>query len=137
LKVKEAKECGVYLRWIDRHGWMRYWLFHEGEMNEVTKGAVALEGVHVAQLYEYEKQVYARKDVVKSVRLCAPLVDNEQWDILSTICTSVVVEMYYGGEWFPVVIDGQSVVKKGEKERRPLNDFECVMVWPKILNQML
>lgn len=136
LKVKEAKECGVYLRWIDRHGWMRYWLFEKGQTTTTGKSLDALKGVHEGSSYEYRMARYAGKEASKSVKLCASLITDEETDIVEQVALSPVVDMWTGAEWLPVNIEALGVTRGG-KDWRPLNNFECVMVYPELMLQRL
>jgi hypothetical protein len=136
LKVQEAKECGVYLRWIDRHGWMRYWLFEKGQITTMGKSLDALKGVHEGVSYEYRMARYAGKEASKSVKLCAPLITDEETDIVEQVALSPVVDMWTGKEWIPVNIEAFGVTRGG-KDWRPLNNFECVMVYPELMVQRL
>lgn len=136
LKVKEAKDCGVYLRWIDRHGWMRYWLFEKGQTTTTGKSLDALKGVHEGASYEYRMARYAGKEASKSVKLCAPLITDEETDIVEQVALSPVVDMWTGAEWLPVNIEALGVTRGG-KDWRPLNNFECVLVYPELMVQRL
>jgi hypothetical protein len=136
LKVKEAKECGVYLRWVDRHGWMRYWLFEKGQITTTGKSLDALKGVHEGASYEYRMARYAGKEASKSMKLCAPLITDEETDIVEQVALSPVVDMWTGAEWLPVNIEALGVTRGG-KDWRPLNNFECVMVYPELMVQRL
>lgn len=135
LKVEEVRECGVYLRWIDRHGWLRYWLFDEGQETTASKALDAVKSVHVGK-HEYVVSRYIGKQAGKSVKLCAPSVTDEEYAMLEQIATSPVVDMWTGSEWIPVNIEALSVTRGG-KDWKPLNDFECVMSYPEVVAQRL
>lgn len=132
LDVNERNECGVYLRWVDRHGWLRYWLFDRGQETVEAKNKEELRSVWS----KFRVRRYAKKDVVKTVKLCAPSVNDEELTMLEQLGTSVVVDMWTGDEWCPVTIDDVSVTRGG-KDWRPLNDYECVMRLPDVATQNL
>lgn len=136
LKVQEANECGVYLRWIDRHGWLRYWLFEKGQTTTTGKSLDVMKGIHEGVVYEYKVARYAGKEAAKSIKLCAPLITDEEMDIVEQVALSPVVDAWIGDEWIPVNIEALGVTRGG-KDWRPLNNFECVMVYPELMIQRL
>lgn len=132
LIVDECTE-GVYLRWIDRHGFCNYHLFHEGENTQTDKALDKIANVYEAS-YQYDASIFAGKEAEKTIKLGAPLVDDDAFWKLSMLCTSPVVEMYVGNDtWVPVSIAPMSIVK-GTK---PLNDMEFVLTLPTIMTQRL
>lgn len=133
LNVSEG--CGCYLRWIDRHGWLRYWLFDKGLSTVSNKGNDAIEYIYMG-LHEHRYKRQVGKTVMKSIKLCAPLVNDEELEMLEQLAGSPVVDMWTGSEWIPVIIEDMNV-SKGGKDWKPLNDFECVMSYPEIVSQKL
>lgn len=128
-------ECtdGIYLRWIDRHGWRQYHLFDEGDLTQTDKAMDKVTDVHEAS-YHYNADVYQGKEVEKTVKLGAPLVDVDTFEKLMTLATSPVVELYAGDDvWIPVNI-APLTITKGSK---PLNDMEFVMYYPEVMTQRL
>lgn len=126
-------EEGVYLRWIDRHGFYRYWLFVTGEESrEITSEGEFMRN----NLWAYSdivgymgtfgrNQRYQRKDVLT---LCAPSVDSDTFDMLQDLTSSPVVDMYLGGDanegedrWQSVTIKAGSYTKTSAT----LQDFVC------------
>lgn len=137
LVVKEASVCGLYLRWVDRHGWLRYWLFDEGKSTTTSKALNSVECVSVEPYdFPYMSSRYIGKEADRSVRLCAPLVTDEELDVLEQLPTAAVVDLWTGEGWVPVNIEGMSVTRGG-KDWPTLNDFECVMVYPEVMTQRL
>lgn len=126
-------ECGVYVRWIDRHGWRRYWLFDEGEHTQADKAGDVLKKVYDGWAYEIETGSYMQKTGARSVKIGASLVDEEQLEQLMMLCTSPVVEVYEAGAWIPVNIEPLTVVR--DKKRNPLKDIEMVMTYPELMTQ--
>ena len=126
---------GVYLRWIDRHGMWRHWLFASGEESR----AVTADGEFVRNQLENQaetygmlgnngrRHTYSREDTVE---LCAPLVDSETFDILQDLTTSPVVDMYIGKEDDDYAAWQSVTIKDGtyQKTTADLQDFVCNMV---------
>ena len=131
---RDGRDCGAYLRWIDRHGMMQYYLFDMGEHSQIDKAADMKKGVFTGESYEYLTSVYERKEATHNVRLCAPLVMDEVFERLKTLNTSPCVELYYNGEWLPVNIEPVSVQKA---KRKVLQDYEVNMIYPVMMMQML
>lgn len=101
INIVDGMECGVYLRWINRHGFTCYHLFKAGDrQHQVTSS----EDIYRNELADYDedygyqyasghKQNHARQDVLP---VCAPLVDRETWDYLLDAATSPIVDMFMG-----------------------------------------
>lgn len=129
-------EEGIYLRWIDRHGFYRYWLFTAGDESRaissdagyMRNNLMAYQGISGWVGAYGRKGSYAREDTIS---LCAPSVDSETFDMLQDLTTSPVVDMYLGGDadsgedkWKSVTINAATYNKTGA----PLQDFVCNMV---------
>ena len=133
---RDDTESGIYLRWIDRHGFIRYWLFASGE--ETREIASDLSFIRnnlcgYSDIYGYvgdsgRRQGYERTD---SIKLCAPLVDSDTFDMLQDLASSPVVDMYLGGDWMNEEDQWTSVtIKAGSytKSTACLQDFVCEMI---------
>lgn len=129
-------ESGIYLRWIDRHGFIRYWLFTPvDESREVSTDGEFVRNNLIAwsDLYGYvgangRRQGYSRED---AITICAPNVDRDTFDMLQDLTTSPVVDMYLGGDWRNDEDVWQSVtIKTGSytKTSAYLQDFACELV---------
>lgn len=129
----------VYLRWIDRQGFYQYYLFKKGDESR----AVASDGEFIRnnlqtwdELYGYygangRRQGYSRED---EIAICAPLVDQDTFDLLQDLTSSPVVDLYMGdGKWMGVTIKAGSYTKT----IKPLQDFICYMVRPAFNIQQL
>lgn len=100
LRVHDGCTDGIYLRWIDAHGFLRYYLFKKGG-EAITTASTEYLRDDLRQWddvvgYGYEagrNQVYNRK---KSYTLCAPLVDKDTWNLLSGLVTSPRIDMWMG-----------------------------------------
>ena len=131
---RDDAESGIYLRWIDRHGFIRYWLFAAGdETREIASDLSFIRNNLEDYLYGYygdngRRQGYERTD---SIKLCAPLVDSDTFDMLQDLASSPVVDMYLGGDWTQEEDQWMSVtIKAGSctKSTACLQDFVCEMI---------
>ena len=124
-------EKGIYLRWVDRHGFYRYWLFTQGdesrEINSDTSFVRNNLGEYDDTIFGYigangRRQGYSREDTIP---LCAPLVDSETFDFLQDLTSSPVVDMYLGSnKWQSVTIKAGTYTKTTAE----LQDFVCNLV---------
>jgi hypothetical protein len=136
---------GIYLRWVDRFGMWRYWLFKAGDP---TRQAASRFGLWYHNNYaDYDEQTwwqggsgrrqsFTRTDIQP---ICAPLVTQEEFDMLQDITTSPAVDMYIGGrgasaKWTAVTIEAGQYTKDVKK---PEQDFICNLVLPEIPTQTL
>jgi hypothetical protein len=136
---------GVYLRWVDRHGLWRHWLFKKGEESRKT----AVDGqfvrnnlVDVGMEYGRLKgngrqQAYTRNDTWP---ICAPLVDEDTWDMLFDLTTSPIVDMFSGyaadgttPKWVSVCVAAGTFTRAKDK----LQDFVCNISLPETPIQTL
>lgn len=131
---RDDTESGIYLRWIDRHGFIRYWLFAAGEeTREIASDLSFIRNNLDDYLYGYygdngRRQGYNRTD---SIKLCAPLVNRDTFDMLQDLTSSPVVDMYLGGDWTQEEDEWMSVtIKAGSytKSTACLQDFVCEMI---------
>ena len=102
IKTDDTDE-GVYLRWVDREGAWRYWLFKA--VDETRQAASVYGAWHRIDFNNYDhvdgwqgssgrRQNFSRNDVLP---LCAPLVDQGTFDMLQDVTTSPCVDMFIGG----------------------------------------
>ena len=131
---RDDTESGIYLRWIDRHGFIRYWLFAAWEeTREIASDLSFIRNNLDDYLYGYygdngRRQGYERTD---SIKLCAPLVDSDTFDMLQDLASSPVVDMYLVGDWSQEEDQWMSVtIKAGSytKSTACLQDFVCEMI---------
>ncbi len=137
---------GIYLRWIDRHGFWNYWLFKEGDGNRNVATKYGTWYRNDLDLWEEHwqwqndagrRQSLSRNDVIP---VCAPLVDQETFDMLQDVTTSPCVDMYLGKDendvpkWTAVSIEPGTYTKDVKK---PEQDFVMNVVMPEIPVQTL
>lgn len=133
-------EKGIYLRWVDRHGFYRYWLFTQGDESRAISSDTSFIrnnlGEYDDTIFGYlgangRRQGYSREDTIP---LCAPLVDSETFDFLQDVASSPVVDMYLGGNnWQSVTIKAGTYTKTTAE----LQDFVCNLVINNIQIQQL
>ena len=124
-------EKGIYLRWVDRHGFYRYWLFTQGDESRAISCDTSFIrnnlGGYDDTIFGFlgvngRRQSYSREDTIP---LCAPLVDSETFDFLQDLASSPVVDMYLGGnKWQSVTIKAGTYTKTTAE----LQDFVCSLV---------
>lgn len=124
-------EKGIYLRWVDRHGFYRYWLFTQGAESRTVGSDTSFVrnnlGGYDDTIFGYlgangRRQGYSREDTIP---LCAPLVDSETFDFLQDLASSPVVDMYLGSnKWQSVTIKAGTYTKTTAE----LQDFVCNLV---------
>nr|DAG32233.1 MAG TPA: hypothetical protein [Caudoviricetes sp.] len=124
-------EKGIYLRWVDRHGFYRYWLFTQGDESRAISSDTSFLrnnlGEYDDTIFGYlgangRRQGYSREDTIP---LCAPLVDRDTFDFLQDLASSPVVDMYLGSnKWQSVTIKAGTYTKTTAE----LQDFVCNLV---------
>lgn len=124
-------EKGIYLRWIDRHGFYRYWLFTQGDESRAISSETSFMRNNLRgyddTIFGFlgangRRQGYSREDTIP---LCAPLVDSETFDFLQDLASSPVVDMYLGGNnWQSVTIKAGTYTRTTAE----LQDFVCNLV---------
>lgn len=135
---------GVYLRWIDRHGFWVHWLFKPGDeqrtiaaLREFSRNALTNYDINYGwQRGAGRRQAMSRGDVIP---VCAPLVDSDTFDILQDVTSSPVVDIYCGDDannvpqWVGVGIQAATYTKK----RDELQDFVMNVILPETPIQSL
>lgn len=126
----EVDDCGkgVYLRWLDRCGKLRHWLFEEGTTERVISND---GGYRRNNLRTYDGQGWTGTDgrgEIKTrqdnVTLCATMVDKDTYDLLTDILTSPIVDEWDGENWHGVRVDGGTWARTGAA----LQDFELRII---------
>ena len=137
--IVDSSQDGVFIRWIDRHGRLQYWLFDRGVKetknnkggNELTMNYVDAVGNSFRNI---KRQQYFFSEI--SLHLCAPNATEEEYTMLESILTSPVIDLYHPDTvvgWEPVRI------AKGTNKRSTdeLQDFEFEIELPNINAQSL
>lgn len=132
--IVDDSECGIYLRWIDRHGFYQYWLFQEGESGAGVDNGDKLYYDFSDDTYSFNGVFrYTSKSMQMTKKACATLVDQGTFNMLFTLLSSPLVDMYVAGVWVPVSIEADTATDSGED----LQDFEITIVLPDIISQSL
>ena len=143
--VDERFNEGIYLRWIDRHGFWNYWLFKEGNGNRNigTTGQWYRNDLNNwEEIYHWQRDAGRRQNLTRNdvIPVCAPLVDQDTFDMLQDVTTSPCVDMYLGKDennvhkWTGVTIEAGTYTKDVKK---PEQDFVMNIVLPEIPIQSL
>lgn len=145
VNISDDADEGVYLRWINRHGFVCYWLFKQGSQQyQVSNGGEFLrdnmQNYDISFGYQGaagRRQMYTRQDILP---VCAPLVDEDTWAFLLDVTTSPIVDMFCGYNadnepiWRSVTIQPASYTKAA---RTPLQDFAITLILGEIQTQKL
>lgn len=140
----DNSDCGIYLRWINRHGMWCYWLFMQGdETSQVSNDGEFIR--NNMQDYSYKNGYHGgsgrkqRKMEETTLPVCAPLIDSITYDFLYQMATSPVVDMFMGyddngnARWMAVNVSVGNFVK----QRVSLQDFEANIILPETNVQSL
>lgn len=144
LCTVDDSESGVYIRWIDRHGFYCYWLFVSGdESRQVVNDGEFIRN-NMAD-YNYVNGYHGgtgrkqRKTENNTLTVCAPLVDSTTYDFLFQFVSSPVVDIYAGKDdeggcrWQAVNIAVATFVKS----QKSLQDFVVTIILPETYMQSL
>lgn len=143
--VDESVNEGIYLRWIDRHGFWNYHLFKEGDPTRNVKSDGMWNRNDLdkwEEIYHWQGSAGRRQNLTRNdvQPVCAPLVDQETFDMLQDVTTSPCVDMYLGKDgndvprWTAVTVEAGGYTKDVDK---PLQDFVMNIVLPEIPIQQL
>lgn len=135
----DNSDDGIYIRWINRHGFYCYWLFANGdESRKVANDGEFLRnnmtGYNFQKGYNGGTGRNQRKTGENSLPVCAPLVDAGTFDFLFDMALSPVVDLYMGSNnWMRVNVS----VGTFTKTRKVLQDFVATIVLPETRIQSL
>lgn len=144
LCAVDDSDNGVYIRWINRHGFYCYWLFSPGdEIRQVANDGEFIRN-NMAD-YSYVNGYHGgtgrkqRKTESVTMPVCAPLVDSATYDFLFQIALSPVVDIYSGKDdegvhrWQSVNV----AVATWAKTKKSLQDFIATIILPETSMQSL
>lgn len=142
--IVDNSDDGVYLRWINRHGFYCYWLFSNGdESRQVTNDGEFIR--NNMQDYNYVNGYHGgtgrkqRKTENRMLPICATLIDSSTYDFLFQLALSPIVDMYFGTDesgvnrWAAVNISVETFIKS----RSALQDFIATIILPETSVQSL
>lgn len=133
---------GHYLRWVDRHGNLQYFLFKKGDQQYKNK----LGSNKVSQDDDINGLYFANVTRTRNIecsivhKCCAVNLPSDIFDYVVTIITSPIVDLYCGTDcagneiWLPVNIQ-QNTVKYSPK--KILNNVEFSFAVPDVNAQSL
>lgn len=144
--VGDCFKDGVYLRWVDRRGMWSHWMFKRGNPTVTAASKFGMWYRNDYSKYDIDagwqgasgrRQSFTRNDVQP---LCAPLVDQETFDMLQDITTSPCVDMFLGYDvnddpmWTAVTVEAGSYTKEATKSEQ---DFVFNLILPEVNIQTL
>lgn len=134
--------AGYYLRWVDRHGNLQYFLFAKGETqykNKLGSDSVlqdeALNGLYFSNLMRTR-----HLECAITKKCCAVNLPTDIFDYVVTIVTAPIVDLYCGKDetgtdiWLPVNIEANTVK---HNPKQVLNDLEFSFAIPDVNAQSL
>lgn len=131
--VVDNSSCGIFLRWVDRHGFVRQYLFKEGpEIYRLESKDVLEREYRDEHIYYGGAKVFQGKIGQRSKKVCATMVEQETFKMLSSIATSSAVELWMNDKFFPVRILHNSLVLDKKKQYQ---DFETEILLPDFIAQ--
>ena len=130
----DGRKQGYYLRWIDAAGLLQYYLFAEGTDAEQTKdsGTIAIDIQLGGMYYNDGARVYG-KTRTHTKKICASLVPDVEQNMVQSIGTAIVCDLYSGKDsngldiWLPVVVKPSTL---SIRECRGLQDIEIEIELP-------
>lgn len=134
--VIDDSDSGIFLRWIDRHGWLQYWLFKEGVQTEKSDSegdALSVEYADNTDVYHYGVSRQNKK-IERTIKAGAVNLSGDNRDIIATIAGSPYVDIWNGKTWIPVRIAGTSLKTT---QKNGLTDYEIEIKMPTIVTQTI
>ncbi len=111
LFISEAKD-GIYLRWLDKFGFLQYYLFREGTSS--IKNSVSSDVVKVERQYNgmYYGGLERTTEIISSetIKCCAVNLPKRILEYVKTIVSAPIVDMYLGTTkqgsqlWLPISV---------------------------------
>lgn len=124
---KDDSPCGVFLRWIDKHGFMRYFLFSKGEESTESEDYGDLLEQKYSAFGRYYPNIYRQqgKSVTRKMNIAALHLTREEYEYVRSVAFSPVVDMYVGDDegtasWLPVLVSSGDT----GREQKILEDME-------------
>ena len=137
----DINDCtnGHFLRWIDRHGFIQYYLFKESNQQIITNDREPIHRQEFSSFGRYYGGVSrTEKSEQRTINLNVPLIDSDTFDLLAGILSAPLVDLYAGMDgdipvWLPVNITSGTKTKTS----KPLQDFETAILLPQTQTQRL
>lgn len=129
---KDDSPCGVFLRWIDKHGFMRYFLFSKGEESTESEDYGDLLEQKYSAFGRYYPNIYRQqgKTVMRKMNIAALHLTREEYEYVRSVAFSPVVDMYVGDDegtasWLPVLVSSGDT----GREQKILEDMEIELYY--------
>lgn len=129
---KDDSPCGVFLRWIDKHGFMRYFLFSKGEESTESEDYGDLLEQKYSAFGRYYPNIYRQqgKSVTRKMNIAALHLTREEYEYVRSVAFSPVVDMYMGDDegtasWLPVLVSSGDT----NREQKNLEDMEIELYY--------
>lgn len=141
--VARNETDGFYLRWVDRFGFIQYYLFDKGDEKTKTDNANnALQGetTYGSTTFEYSRDLSF--ETTRSIEMCASNLDKVTFEYVRSIVSAVLVDMYFGKTkdgneiWMPVRID-QNTYNAATSHKKILRDLTISVLLPQRNTQSL
>lgn len=142
LDITDDDTAGYYLRWVDRFGFLEYWLFVKGDKTmKLSYGSNTIdtekeyEGIYFGGMTRY---IEVKSQT--SIKASAVNLTPTQMYIVETVCESSHIDLYMGKDksgtelWLPVNIASGSYKSKANTE---LQDLEITITLPQSTVQKL
>lgn len=134
--------AGYYLRWVDRHGNLQYFLFVKGDTNYKNKlgSDKVLQDEPINDLYFANITRTRSIECTVTRKCCAVNLPADIFEYVITILSSPIIDLYGGkdisGEdiWLPVNIQASTVK---EDPQKLMNDLEITFALPETNAQTL
>ena len=133
--IIDNRTNGHYLRWIDRCGMYQYYLFDKGKKTVKNKlgSNTVIEDYSVGGLYFANHERTTHIEATTTVKCCAPLLEEDIFDYVSSIIASPIIDLYVGKTkagteiWVPVNIVASSI---DYDNKQCLHDLEISFTLP-------
>ena len=142
VHLRQEQE-GYYLRWIDRFGFIEYYLFDMGTLEYKTDpseyGVSAEKTVRGFNFANYNRRIGVKTE--RSLKACASNLDKATLEYVESIVSSPIVDLYMGKTkegtelWQPVHIEGGTY--SYNTHHLSLCDFEITIILPNRKTQSL
>lgn len=136
--VFDDRTCGRYLRWIDRQGFLRYYLFQEGDTILTTeeKSTPFVEDYADEDYGYYGATRTLGKKTSKATNAAATFLDKDEKEYVQTLLSAPLVWEYIDEQWIPVNITAGTFISPNY-EKKPLQHLEIQIQYPEIISQNL
>lgn len=141
LRINNERD-GYYIRWIDRFGFIQYYLFAKGKTTIKTKSSnIQLPVEKLSNGIYFANCIRTCSiETTKTVKCCAVNLPTSILEYVESIVSSPVTDLYLGKNkegqevWVPIqIIDGSYVIEPN----KILRDFEISFTYPNVTTQIL